>query len=110
MRLMPDCVVGSKWLPNAFQNQNTNQTVVKEVLRLEETSCDAYTNYFESHDAVVLNMQWSISHDVTVAILLLQNKETAAMLVYQTKPLEIELHFHANFSFCGMKLTWPLVT
>jgi len=32
------------------------------------------------------------------------------MLVYQTKPLGIELHVHANFSSCGVKLTWPLVT
>lgn len=31
--------------------------------------------------------------------------ETAAMLVYQTKPLGTELHFHANFCFCCMKLT-----
>ena len=23
--------------------------------------------------------------------------------------LGIEVHFHANFSFCGVKLTWPLV-
>ena len=36
--------------------------------------------------------------------------ETAATLVYQTKPLGSELLFHANFSFCGVKLTWPLVT
>ena len=52
----------------------------------------------------------AFSHDVTAAILVFQNKETATMLVYQTKPLETELHFHANFSFCGVKLTWPLVT
>ena len=52
----------------------------------------------------------AFSHDVTAAILVFQNKERAAMLVYQTKPLGIELHFHANFSFFCMKLTWPLVT
>ena len=52
----------------------------------------------------------AFSHDVTAAILVFWNKETAAMLVYQTKPLGIELHFHANFSFCGMKLIWTLVT
>ena len=44
------------------------------------------------------------------AILAFQNKEKAAMLVYQTKPQGIELHFDANFYFYGMKLTWPLVT
>ena len=31
--------------------------------------------------------------------MVLQNKETGVMLVYQTKALEIELHFHENFSF-----------
>ena len=52
----------------------------------------------------------AFSHDVTAAMLVFQNKETAAMLMYQTKTLGIELLFHANFSFCGMKLTWPMVT
>ena len=51
-----------------------------------------------------------VQRDVTAAILVFQNRETAATLVYQTKPLGIELHFLANFSFCCMKLTWPLVT
>ena len=51
----------------------------------------------------------AFSHDITAAVLVFQSKEMAAMSVYQTKPLGIELHFHANFSFCGMKLTWPLV-
>ena len=52
----------------------------------------------------------AFSYDVTASILVFQNKEMVDMLVYQTKPLGIELHFDANFSFCGMKLTWPLVT
>ena len=34
-------------------------------------------------------MQKSISHDVTAAILVLQNNETAAMLVFQTNPVEV---------------------
>ena len=33
------------------------------------------------------------SHDVTGAMLVSQNKEMAAMLVSQTKPLGIELYF-----------------
>ena len=41
-------------------------------------------------------------------ILVFLNKEMAAMLVYQTKPMGSELHFHANFSFCGEKLKWLL--
>ena len=52
----------------------------------------------------------AFSHDVTPAILVFKNEQTAAMLLYQTKPPRMEVHFHANFSFCAMKLTWPLVT
>ena len=39
----------------------------------------------------------AFSNDVIAAILVFQNKETEAMLMYQTKPLGIELHFYANF-------------
>ena len=34
-------------------------------------------------------MQKSISHDVTAAIAVFQNNETAAMLVFQTNPVEV---------------------
>ena len=41
------------------------------------------------------------------AILVFQNKEMVAILVYQASPLGIELYFYANiFS----KPIWPLVT
>ena len=49
------------------------------------------------------------SHDVTVAMLVSQNKEMAAMLVSQTKPLGIELYFYANTFICFSKLIWPVV-
>ena len=42
------------------------------------------------------------SHDVTAAVLGHQNKEMAAMLVSQTKPLGIELYFYANVSFVSV--------
>ena len=43
------------------------------------------------------------SHDVTVAILVSQNNETAAMLVSQTSPLGVELFSYANAFFCSNK-------
>ena len=36
------------------------------------------------------------SHDVAAAILLSQNNETAAMFVFQTSPLGVELFSYAN--------------
>ena len=41
------------------------------------------------------------SHDVTVAILVSQNNETAAMLVSQTSPVGVELFFYVNAFFCS---------
>ena len=43
------------------------------------------------------------SHDVTATILVSQNNETAAMLVYQTNPLGVELFSYANAFFCSNK-------
>ena len=44
------------------------------------------------------------SHDVTVAILVVQNNETAAMLVYQDNPVGIELFCYVKTFFCSHKL------
>ena len=44
------------------------------------------------------------SYDVTAAILVSQNNETAAMLVSQTIPLEVELFSYAHASFCSNKI------
>ena len=43
------------------------------------------------------------SHDVTAAILVSQNLETAAMLVSQTSPVGVELLSYANAFFCSNK-------
>ena len=40
------------------------------------------------------------------AILVFQNNETAAMLVYQENPLGVELFSHVNAFFCSIKLAW----
>ena len=50
------------------------------------------------------------SHDITAPMLVSQNKEMAAMLVSQTKPLGIELYFYAKTFFCFSKPIWPVVT
>ena len=43
------------------------------------------------------------SHDVTAAMLVSQNNETAAMLVLQTSPVGVELLSCANAFFCFNK-------
>ena len=43
------------------------------------------------------------SHDVTVAILVSQNNETAVMLVSQTSPVRVELFSYVNAFFCSNK-------
>ena len=50
------------------------------------------------------------SHDVTVAILVVQNNETAAMLVYQDNPVGIELFCYVKTFFCSHKLAQMLAT
>ena len=50
------------------------------------------------------------SHDVTVAILVSQNNEAAAMLVSQTSPLGVELFSYANAVFCSNKFAYMLAT
>ena len=52
----------------------------------------------------------AFSHDVTAAMLVFQNKEMSAMMVYQTNPPGIELYFYANTFFCFGNPIWLLVT
>ena len=44
------------------------------------------------------------------AILVLQNNETAAMLVYQTNPVGVQLFCYVNTFFCYNKFAWLLDT
>ena len=46
----------------------------------------------------------AFSRDVTVAILVFQNNETAAMLLSPENPLDVELFSHVNAFFCSNKL------
>ena len=53
------------------------------------------------------------SHDVTEAILVSQNNETAVMLVSQTRlspGVGVELFSYANAFICTNKFTWMLAT
>ena len=50
------------------------------------------------------------SHDVTAAILVSQNYETAAMLVSQTSPLGVELFSYADAFFCYNRFAYILST
>ena len=50
------------------------------------------------------------SHDVTAAIFLSHNNETAAMLVSQTNPVGVELFSYANAFFCCNKFAQMLAT
>ena len=43
-------------------------------------------------------------------MLVFQNNETAAMLVYQTSPVGVELFSYVNASFCFSKFAWLLDT
>ena len=52
----------------------------------------------------------AFSRDVTTAILVFQNKETAAILVSQTSPFGVELYFYAKIVFCLSIPIWRLVT
>ena len=50
------------------------------------------------------------SHDVTVAIMVSQNNDTAAMLVSQTSPVGVELFSYANAFLCSNKFAQTLAT
>ena len=46
----------------------------------------------------------------TAAMLVFQRKGMAAMMVYQTNPLGIDLYFYSNTLFCFSNPIWLLVT
>ena len=52
-----------------------------------------------------VGIKWhrAFSHDITAAIWVFQNNETAAMLVYQEHPEGVEFFSYANAFFCSNK-------
>ena len=57
----------------------------------------------ESHSTKTNLIYEVFSHDVTAAILVPQNNETAAMFVSQTSPVGVELFSYVNAFFCSNK-------
>ena len=52
----------------------------------------------------------AFSYDITAAILVFQNKETAAIFIWCAKPFQREkLCFCSKAVFCFSKPIWPLV-
>ena len=45
----------------------------------------------------------AFSHDATFTILVLNNDETAAVLVFKTSPVGVENFFHVKMFFCSNK-------
>ena len=58
--------------------------------------------FLKPNERYIYKISIVFSHDVTTSMLVSQNKEMAAMLVSQTKPLGIELYFYANTYFCSV--------
>ena len=52
---------------------------------------------------VSLSKDRAFSHDVTADILVLKNNQTAAMLVFQTNPVGVDLFSYVNTLFCFNK-------
>ena len=67
-------------------------------------------NFFSLATLGVIIRYRAFSHNVTTSMLVFQNKEMAAMMVYQTNPPGIELYFYANTFFSFRKPIWLLVT
>ena len=69
-----------------------------------ESYCFSYISLFVRGNTTIRpSSAWflwygAFSYDVTVAILVFQNKETEAILVYQTNPPGIELYFYETFT------------
>ena len=57
----------------------------------------------ESHSTKTNLIYEVFSHDVTAAILVSQNNETAAMFVSQTSPVGVELFSYVTAFFCSNK-------
>lgn len=49
---------------------------------------------------------WAFSHDVTAAVLVLQNSKAVTMLVFQTNPMGVKLFSNVNAFFCSNEFTF----
>ena len=75
----------------------------------------AYRSLFRVNEIVVVRMrgQWALGQYFNtwgLSPIVSQNNKTAAMLVSQTSPLEVELFSYANDFFCYNKFAYMLAT
>ena len=79
--------------------------------KFSATSSSEWNNIFRNFRKDDNHVRYRVfSHDVTVAILVSQSNETAAMLVSKTSPLGVELFSYANAFFCSNKFAYMLAT
>ena len=75
-----------------------------------ECSTLIYSSNDYKKKCIVLDLRGSswlyraFSHDVTAAILVFQNNETAAMLVYLDNPMGVDFFSYVKTFFCSNKL------
>ena len=88
---------------NAISNFPCRKTKIQvkwqNIYLWEVFSSDEYTKLYRA-----------FSHDVTVAKLVFQKYKIAAMLVFQTNPVGVELFSYANAFFCSNKFAYMLAT
>ena len=58
----------------------------------------------------LLQVYWAYAHDVMADILIFQSNESAAILLYQTNPVGVQLLSYVNTFFCSIKFARLLDT
>ena len=82
---------------------HTHKNRLPQARRYNFPFCCTVTEFHQGKLKMYTNSITVLSHDAMAAILVSQNTETAAMLVSQTSPLEVELFCYANAFFCSNK-------
>ena len=77
---------------NVRRKNIVNNKQYRRIFKVAQDSCYHYVCIYSA-----------FSYDVTAAILVFQNKETAAILMYQAIPPGIKLYFYATIVFCFSK-------
>ena len=63
--------------------------------------CACICPYAYAYELVKTRRYRAFSHDVTAGILVSQNNETGAMLLFQINPVGVEIFSYANPFFCS---------
>ena len=91
---------------NVLGMKNKRANTVPKTRKLRNITMEHILGY----SPILAGAYRAFSPDVIAAMLMFQNKETAAILVYQANPPRIEPYFYAKIVFCFSKPIWPLVT